>query len=101
MLDTFTDWQKDRAVYAGCKAILQGACPAREMPDKPPPPLDAYGVYVGFDRLPEKEGQHYLDLPTSFYLPKEEIDKLREIGPLILEQSEDFKRLCSDLKCHE
>jgi NTE family protein len=101
LLDTFRDWQNDRAVYAGCKAILQSACPAGEMPDKAPPALETYGIYVGFDRLPEPDSQHYLDLPTTFSLPKEEIDKLRAVGPLILDQSADFQRLCSDLKCHD
>lgn len=102
LLDTFTDWQKDRAVYAGCKAILQEACPGSEMPDKPPPPLETYGIYVGFDQLQNpKERDYFLNLPTTFALPRESVDKLREIGQFILGQSEDFQRLCSDLKCHE
>jgi NTE family protein len=102
LLDTFTDWQKDRAVYAGCKAILQGACPAGEMPDKAPPSLETYGIYVGFDKIQNpKDRDYFLNLSTTFALPKEAIDKLREIGQLILDQSGDFQRLCSDLKCHE
>lgn len=98
LLGTFDQWRKDRLAYDGCKSILQKKCPAAEMLTKPPKPIDTYGIYVGFDQIKEeKEREHYLNLPTTFYLPKKDVDDLRKIGPTILDRSEEFKRLLEGL----
>jgi NTE family protein len=102
LLDTFKEWRKDRNAYSTCEKILGRACPGAQMPYKPPPPIDTYGIYVGFDQIKvEKEREYFLNLPTTFYLDKEAVDKLRAIGPEILDQSKDFQDLCIALKCHE
>ena len=99
ILDTFDQWRKDRLVYAGCRNILQKKCPTAKMPTKPPNPIDAYGIYVGFDQIKErKEREYFLNLPTTFYLPKKQVDDLRKIGPVILDQSEEFRRLVKGLE---
>jgi NTE family protein len=100
LFDMFNQWRKDRDVYGACQAILKEACPGAQMPFQAPEPVETYTIYVGFDQIKEPaERQHFLNLPTTFYLPGEEVDKLRRIGPAILEQSNDFRRLCSALKC--
>jgi NTE family protein len=81
------------------------------MPYGAPPPIDTYAIYVGFDQIQtkadfdqiqtQKEREYFLNLPTTFHLEKEAIDKLRAVGPRILEQSTSFRDLCSALKCHE
>ena len=102
LLDTFDYWQKDAAAYAACKGILQDQCPAGKMPTRPPNMAEAFAVYVGFDQIRDaKERQRFLSLPTTFALPKEEVDKLRKIGPQILDQSEGFQKLCAELRCRE
>jgi len=100
LLDTFDSWQKDEASYAACKGILQDQCPAGKMPTRPPNMAEAFAVYVGFDQIKDaKERQEFLNLPTTFALPKEEVDKLRKIGPSILDESEGYRKLCAELKC--
>lgn len=100
MLDTFDSWQKDEASYAACKGILQDQCPAGKMPTRPPNMAEAFAVYVGFDQIKDpKERQEFLNLPTTFALPKEEVDKLRKVGPKILDESESYRNLCTELKC--
>jgi hypothetical protein len=70
------------------------------MPTLPPNTAEAFAVYVGFDQIIDpKERQAFLDLPTTFALPKEEVDRLRKIGPRILDASAGYTRLCSELKC--
>ena len=102
LLDTFDSWQKDEASYAACKGILQDQCPAGKMPTRPPNSVDAYALYVGFDQIKDaKERRSFLNLPTTFALPKEDVDKLRKIGPKILDQSDGFQKLCSELRCSE
>ena len=100
LLDTFDSWQKDEASYAACNGILQDQCPAGKMPTRPPNMAEAFAVYVGFDQIKDpKERQEFLNLPTTFALPKEEVDKLRKIGPKILDESESYRNLCTELKC--
>ncbi len=41
--------------------------------------------------------QYLLQIPTSFYLPSEDIDKLRDAGSALLRQSETFKELQKEL----
>jgi predicted acylesterase/phospholipase RssA len=100
LLNEFDYWRKDNDSYASCKSILQGQCPAGKMPTPPPNTADAFAVYVGFDQIKdEKEKQAFLNLPTTFALPKEEVDKIRKVGPAILDQSENFQKLCAEIKC--
>lgn len=99
LLDTFDQWRKDRLAYEGCKVILRKGCPATDMPTKPPMPIDTYAIYVSFDQIKEqKEREYFLNLPTTFYLPKKEVDDLRKIGPSILDESKEFHRLVEGLK---
>lgn len=99
LLDTFDGWRKDDAAYATCQGFLKDKCGA-EMPTRPPNMAEAFAIYVGFDQIKDaKERRDFLNLPTTFALPKEEVDKLRKIGPTILDQSEAFQKLCAELKC--
>lgn len=102
LLDTFNQWRKDGDAYAACKGILERQCPKAQMPTKPPESIETYGIYVGFDQVKDtKEREYFLNLPTTFYLPEEAVNKLRRIGPKTLDESEDFQSLCSHLKCRE
>lgn len=102
LLDTLNQWRKDRDVYAGCKGILQDKCPAAQMPTKALNPIETYGIYVGFDQIKDaKAREYFLNLPTTFYLPNKAVNALRNIGPRILDESEEFQSLCSFLECRE
>jgi len=57
------------------------------------------GVEVKFDALKDPAERTYCKrLPTSFSLPAEEVDKLRQAAGRILNESRDFKRLLRDLE---
>jgi NTE family protein len=61
-------------------------------------PLDYYVTEVSFQALPDlKERAGFLDLPTSFNLSDEQVDRLRETAKRILYNSPDFQRLVRDL----
>jgi NTE family protein len=48
-------------------------------------------VDVAFDAIPDpKERAYFMNLPTSFVLPPEDIDRLREIAGRLLRQSPDY-----------
>jgi NTE family protein len=60
--------------------------------------LEFYLIEVSFEQVPDKEEQRYLqNLPTSFVLPPEAVDRLRDAGGKLLRDSPEFKRLLSDL----
>jgi len=62
------------------------------------PAARLYAVDVSFPMLKDKKEFAYLnDLPTSFVLPPEAVDRLRAAAGTILLQSEDFQRLLQDM----
>jgi NTE family protein len=100
LLSTFESLRQDAAVYAACKGILENQCSAGRMPTQAPPLFETFPIYVGFDQIKNSgDRQYFLDLPTTFALKKEDVDKLRRIGPKILDESEGFQQLCAVLKC--
>ena len=67
---------------------------------KPPPRLLAPAslrgclVQVDFEALPsEQERRHFLNLPTTFALPRQDVDDLIAVGRRLLRDSADFQRL--------
>ncbi len=81
--------------------IRVGRCPEGKSDTTPGAcgDIDFYLMEVKFDALPdEAERSYFKRLPTSFYLPAEEVDKLRQAAGRILSNSRDFKRLLQDLQ---
>ncbi|MGO4303398.1 patatin-like phospholipase family protein [Cupriavidus sp. RAF12] len=62
------------------------------------PDATIYAIDVSFDKLTDKEELAYLnELPTSFYLPAEAVDRLRAAAGKIIMASPDFQRLLRDV----
>jgi NTE family protein len=58
-----------------------------------------YLIEVKFDALKDGEERDYFNgLPTSFTLPPEAVDRLRDAARRILVQSDEFQQLLRDLK---
>lgn len=61
--------------------------------------IQFYLAEVDFNGLPDKAERAALKrLPTSFNLPPEAVDRLRDAARAILQQSPEFQRLLRDLK---
>jgi NTE family protein len=61
-------------------------------------PIDFYIVHVAFDALPDLEEQDYFNsIPTSLYLPEEQVDRLRAVAATLLYNDKDFRKLVNDL----
>ena len=81
--------------------IRTGRCPKGKIDTSPGScgDIEFYLVEVKFDALPDaSERSYFKRLPTSFTLPPEEVDKLRQAARRILSNSRDFKRLLLDLQ---
>jgi len=62
------------------------------------PPIEVYAINVTFSALKDKTEFDYLnDLPTSFVLPPEAVDRLRAAAAKILIADPEFQRLLKDV----
>ncbi|HLA36307.1 MAG TPA: patatin-like phospholipase family protein [Rhodocyclaceae bacterium] len=62
------------------------------------PDIDIYAIDVSFAALKDKAEVEYLnDLPTSFVLPDEAVDRLRRAAGVIIRESPEFRRLLQDV----
>jgi NTE family protein len=81
--------------------IRKGRCPEGQISTAPGScgDIEFYLIEVKFDALKDSaERTYFKRLPTSFSLPAEELDKLRQAAGRILNESRDFKRLLRDLE---
>lgn len=81
--------------------IRKGRCPEGQISTAPGAcgDIEFYLVEVKFDALQDPaERTYFKRLPTSFSLPDEEVDKLRQAARRILSNSRDFHRLLRDLQ---
>lgn len=61
-------------------------------------PLDFYMIHLTFNSLPEQaERDYFHDIQTTFSLPAEQVDRLRDVAARLLYASPDFHRLVADM----
>ncbi|HAB18160.1 MAG TPA: patatin-like phospholipase family protein [Verrucomicrobiota bacterium] len=59
--------------------------------------LQFFPITLSFDNLPDPEERRYfLNVPTSFFLSNEAVDRLREVGGRLLRDSPQFQALLRD-----
>lgn len=60
--------------------------------------LRFYPILLNFENLPDpKEREYFLNVPTSFLLSEESVDRLREVGGRLLRDSPEFQALLTDM----
>ncbi len=81
--------------------IRRGRCGSSKITTEPGScgDIEFYLVEVKFDALDDEAERHYFkQLPTSFVLKPEEVDKLRDAARQVLAKSKEFQRLVNDLQ---
>jgi NTE family protein len=99
------EMMKDRAEIYGwrreilvLRARMAGATEAEAEASVPLPKLTLHTVDVSFDDLNSPdERAYFMNLPTSFVLPEEAIDRLREVGARMLRESQDYQSLTREM----
>ena len=95
-----TEWQ--RAMTAGrCQDNSDHKDPAHDDGSDPPSGCEAqvYLIEVSFNLLQDAaEREHLLNLPTSFHLESEDVDRLKAAARTVLGQSKAFQSLLNDLR---
>ena len=60
-----------------------------------------YPIVLSFDDLPDAdERRYFMNVPTSFFLTDEAVDRLRDVGGRLLRDSPQFQALVQDLNGH-
>jgi NTE family protein len=99
MKQSLQQWEKDIKTRQDCEDVLKRSCPSATLPGEDPPRVRFYPVVVGFDAIEdEAERQFFKNLPTTFKLSAEQVDRLRAVGATLLTASPDYQKLLKDLK---
>jgi NTE family protein len=86
-------WRRDLLV---AQARLAGA--TEEEAQASVPQITLQVIDVSFDAISDpKERAHFMNLPTSFVLPPEDIDRLREVAGRLLRQSDQYETVVRTL----
>jgi NTE family protein len=60
--------------------------------------LRFYPITLNFDSLKDPaEREYFLNVPTSFFLSNESVDRLRDVGGRLLRESPQFQALLADM----
>jgi predicted acylesterase/phospholipase RssA len=82
---------------AACQKRLD-QCPSATPLPKFPVDVDPYVIEVNFEALKNPERRDYfLSLPTSFSLTDEQVEKLIEVGPELLQDSPSYQEFLQNL----
>jgi NTE family protein len=98
---------KDRAAVADWRrrmfiAEAQLAGMSKEEAEAQHPNLDLHVMDVNFENLSDpEERSFFMNLPTSFVLEEDQVDRLREVGGRLLRQSPTYQELLGKLNVIE
>jgi NTE family protein len=86
-------WRRDLRI---AEARLAGA--TEEEAEVSIPKITLQVIDVSFDSITDpKERAYFMNLPTSFVLPPEGIDRLREVAGQLLRQSTEYEKVVQEL----
>ena len=75
------------------------ACHATELFPELSGKVDPLVIDLNFQSMPDpRQAKHLLNLPTSFSLPKEDVDQLINAGAVLLDNSKEFNALMQELR---
>ena len=84
-------WRREILVL---RARLAGKTEAEAEASVPLPKLTLHTMDVSFEAIKDSnERDRFMNMPTSFVLPPDDVDRLREIGARLLRESPDFQEL--------
>ena len=84
-------WKREILVM---RARLAGKTEAEAEASVALPKLTLHTMDVSFDAIKDpKERERFMNMPTSFVLPPDDIDRLRDIGARLLRESSDYQDL--------
>jgi hypothetical protein len=96
---TVNEFQRGHAPHRGLQEARIGLGPQCVPNIQAPAKVTLYPVEVAFEYIENPEERHWFkNLPTSFELPRETIDRLRGIGRRLLGEDPEFRKLLKALQ---
>jgi NTE family protein len=90
---SFTELEKDKNTYLACQSQLQQHCPSAVLSTPPPNIPELNFIYIGFELLSgATERDKFFNMKTSFSLPEEQINELRDVAKRLLDESETYRK---------
>jgi NTE family protein len=90
---SFTELEKDKNTYLACQSQLQQHCPSAVLSTPPPNIPELNFIYIGFELLSNAaERDKFFNMKTSFSLPEEQINELRDAAKRLLDESETYRK---------
>ena len=84
-------WRREILVL---RARLAGKTEAEAEASVALPKLTLHTMDVSFDAIKDpNERERFMNMPTSFVLPPDDVDRLRDIGARLLRESADYQDL--------
>ncbi len=84
-------WRREILIL---KARMAGKTQAEAEASVALPKLTLHTMDVSFDAIKDaKERDRFMNMPTTFVLPPDDVDRLREIGARLLREAPDFQEL--------
>jgi NTE family protein len=88
-------WRRELLI---ARARLAGATEAQAEASVALPKLSVHTLDVSFENLADPKEREYLqNLPTSFVLPPQDVDRLRAAAGRLLRESPDYQAILRDL----
>jgi hypothetical protein len=95
---------QDQATLKACQQIINQNCSDKfKILSLPGGQLKLYAADLTFDNIPPaspaagiKGRDYYNELPTTFYVPNDQVDNLITVGGWLLRENPDFKRFLGE-----
>lgn len=88
------EWTRDQEMLEQCQSLIEATCPAARLPAGELPTIEFYPIEVTFSAVSDPTWRKFFNgIGTNYALTPEEIDRLIELGPELLEQSSVFRAL--------
>jgi hypothetical protein len=95
---TVDEFYTDARLVEGCNKLSAGKGGQCALHLPAPHKVDLYPIQVAFEYIAAREERTWFkNLPTTFELPRETIDKLRAVGRRLLSEDPQFQNLMQAL----
>ncbi|WP_289333067.1 patatin-like phospholipase family protein [Mannheimia haemolytica] len=99
VVNTIVNVPIDRTTQINLQRYRQFTDGWNEYANKQPSKIEMHFVSLGLKELPDGDlKKDVLNIATSFYLPEEDVDKLREAARVLLQQSQEYNATLKTLQ---
>lgn len=95
---TVNEFNEETRLISGCKALAVAKGPKCALDIPAPHQVEFFAIEVAFEYIEsDEERRWFKNLPTTFKLPRETVDRLRAAGREILDQDKEYQKLIEEL----